>query len=81
MDCFACQDECFVNNPLDVKEDDEHALDFALHLSRRCRPWSLDFPCTSHALFTEGLSNHCQCLRRTVSEICTTFDAVPLSDL
>jgi hypothetical protein len=23
-----------VNNPRDVKENDEHALDFALHLSR-----------------------------------------------
>jgi hypothetical protein len=23
-----------VNNPLDVKENDEHVLDFALHLSR-----------------------------------------------
>jgi hypothetical protein len=23
-----------VNNPLDAKEDDEHALDFALHLPR-----------------------------------------------
>jgi hypothetical protein len=28
---LACQDEIFVNNPLHVKENDEHALDFALH--------------------------------------------------
>jgi hypothetical protein len=28
---FACQDELFVNNSLDVKEDDVHVLDFALH--------------------------------------------------
>jgi hypothetical protein len=28
----------FVNNPLDVKENDEHALDFALHLSRPLQP-------------------------------------------
>jgi hypothetical protein len=27
------KDELFVNNPLDVKKNDEHALDFALHLS------------------------------------------------
>jgi hypothetical protein len=30
IDCLACQDELFVNNPLDVKENDEQALDFAL---------------------------------------------------
>jgi hypothetical protein len=28
VDSLACQDEFFVNNPLDVKESDEHALDF-----------------------------------------------------
>jgi hypothetical protein len=33
-DSSACQDEIFVNNSLDVKENDEHALDFAVHLSR-----------------------------------------------
>jgi hypothetical protein len=33
IDCLACQDEFFVNIPLDVKESDEHALDIALHLS------------------------------------------------
>jgi hypothetical protein len=30
IDCLACQDEFFVNNPLDVKENVEHALDFDL---------------------------------------------------
>jgi hypothetical protein len=30
FDCLACQNELFVNNPLDVNENDEHALDFAL---------------------------------------------------
>jgi hypothetical protein len=30
--CLACQDQFFVNNPLDVKENDEHAHEFALHL-------------------------------------------------
>jgi hypothetical protein len=34
IDCLTCQDEVFVNNPLDVKENDEHALDSALHVSR-----------------------------------------------
>jgi hypothetical protein len=27
--CLPCQDEIFLNNPLDVKEHDEHALGFA----------------------------------------------------
>jgi hypothetical protein len=33
IDRFACQDEFFVNSPLDVKENGEHALDFAFCLS------------------------------------------------
>jgi hypothetical protein len=33
IDCLACQDIFFVNNPLNVKQNDEHALYFALHLS------------------------------------------------
>jgi hypothetical protein len=33
IDCLACQDKFFVNNPLDAKENDEHFLDFALYLS------------------------------------------------
>jgi hypothetical protein len=31
--------EFFVNIPLDLKENDEHALDFALYLSRFFRSW------------------------------------------
>jgi hypothetical protein len=31
---LTCQGELFVNNPIDVKENYEHALGFALHLSR-----------------------------------------------
>jgi hypothetical protein len=31
---FAFQDKLFMNNPFDIKENYEHALDFALHLSR-----------------------------------------------
>jgi hypothetical protein len=33
IDCLACQDEYLVNNPLDVKENYKHALDFYLGLS------------------------------------------------
>jgi hypothetical protein len=40
----------------------------------------LEFPCTARAVFPERLSNHCQGLRRTSSDICTQSDAVPLSD-
>jgi hypothetical protein len=50
---LACQGELFVNNPLDVKENDEHALDFAFHLSHLLRSAlkSIQFkrPCTAHA--------------------------------
>jgi hypothetical protein len=34
IDWLACHVEFFVNNPLDIKENYEHALDFALLLSR-----------------------------------------------
>jgi hypothetical protein len=37
IDCMACQGELFENNPLDVKENHEHALDFALHRSHLFR--------------------------------------------
>jgi hypothetical protein len=78
---LVCQDEFFVNNPLDMKENDEHAHEFALDLPRLLSvSVSLDFPCTAHAFFPERLSKHCQGIRRTFSEICTKFDAVPLSD-
>jgi hypothetical protein len=39
IDCLDFENECFfVNNPFDVKENYEHALDFVLHLSH---PFSL----------------------------------------
>jgi hypothetical protein len=37
IDHLACQEELFVNNPLDAKENDEHAFTFALNLSRHLR--------------------------------------------
>jgi hypothetical protein len=41
---LACQDEFVVKNPLDVKENDEYALDFALQvLFKQLR--------TAHAFF------------------------------
>jgi hypothetical protein len=33
IDCLVCDDEFYVNNPLNVKENDEYALDFAIHTS------------------------------------------------
>jgi hypothetical protein len=37
IDCLACQGEFFVNNPLHVKENDEHDLCIALRLSHLFR--------------------------------------------
>jgi hypothetical protein len=59
-DCLAWKDELFVNNTLDVKENDEHALDFALHLSAFSVSVSSDFPCTAHGFFPESFSYHCR---------------------
>jgi hypothetical protein len=82
---LACQDEFFVNNPLDVKGSDEHAPDFTLRLSRHFSVFpepsmSFEHPCTVHTFFPEYLSNHYHGLCCTFSEICTKFDAVPLLD-
>jgi hypothetical protein len=82
IDCLVYQEEFFVNNPLDIKDYDEHAFDFVLHLSRffglPCMPFKQQ--CTAHALFPECLCNQCQDLHRTFSEICTKFESVPLLD-
>jgi hypothetical protein len=37
MDYLVCQEALFVNNPLDIKENNGRALDFAPHLSRLFR--------------------------------------------
>jgi hypothetical protein len=64
--CFVCRDEFFVNNPPDVKENDEYALDFALRLSRLFSvSVTSGFRRTAHALFPERLSKHCRGLRLT----------------
>jgi hypothetical protein len=36
---LACQNEFFVINHLDAKENNEHVLDFALHLPRLFERW------------------------------------------
>jgi hypothetical protein len=54
---FAYQAEFFVNSPLDVKENVEHSLDFALHLSHLFQSlWFCTFPFKHPCC----LSNHCQ---------------------
>jgi hypothetical protein len=73
---LACQEEFCLNNPLDVNENVEHALDFALHLTFLLVLVSLDFQCTAHAFIPERLSNHCQGLICTFSKICTKFAAI-----
>jgi hypothetical protein len=56
-----------VINTFDVKQNDEYALAFALHLSPFSVSVSLDFPCTPHAYFSERLFYHYLGLRRTSS--------------
>jgi hypothetical protein len=54
-DCLSSQYELFVNYPTDVKENDEHALDFALHLSQHfSASATLDLPCTAKAFFPKA---------------------------
>jgi hypothetical protein len=57
-----------VNNPLESKEMMGVSV-------------SLDFPCTVHAFFPERLSNRCQGLCHTFSELCTEFDSHSSSNL
>jgi hypothetical protein len=71
IDCLACQD---------IRENYEHALDFALHClaSFRCRSvW------TFRAQLMPSSPNACPIIARishTFSEIYTKFDAVPFLD-
>jgi hypothetical protein len=52
IDCSACQDEFSVNNLLGVKQYDEYALGFALHLSHFFRSrWVWTFPLGGLLLF------------------------------
>jgi hypothetical protein len=77
---LACQDEFFVNNPLDVEENYEHALVLLITCLVSFGLGEFELSITTYAFFLERLSNHCQGLLDTFSEMCTKFDAVPLSD-
>jgi hypothetical protein len=50
---------------LDVKENDEYALDFAFHLSSFIGLGEFGLSVQAHAFFLKLLSNHYQGLRRT----------------
>jgi hypothetical protein len=53
-----CQEEFFVNNPFDVKENDEYAAGFALVSHFYLVSVSLNFLCTAQAFFPECFSNN-----------------------
>jgi hypothetical protein len=70
-----------MNNPIDMKEIDEHALDSALQLSRLFSVSArFHFPRMAHVFFPELMSNNCHYIRLAFSEICTKCDAHSLSD-
>jgi hypothetical protein len=65
-----------VKNSFDVKENDNHATDFPLQLSRLFPvSVSFDFPSTAHAFFPERLCNRWQDIRCNLSAIYTESDA------
>jgi hypothetical protein len=78
-DCLALQGEFIVNNLLDVKENYDMVLTLLLICLAFSFSVSSDFQRAAHVFFPKCLSNHCQGLRCTFSEIYTQFD-VPLSD-
>jgi hypothetical protein len=47
---MACQDECFVKTPLDVRENDEHSFEFSLDISRLFSGL-VEFGLTAHVFF------------------------------
>jgi hypothetical protein len=69
LDCLACQDEFFMNSLLNVKENNEHALDFVLDLS--CLLWS--------ALNRACHSNTCVWFMLFSSDACLIIARVSLS--
>jgi hypothetical protein len=80
IDCLAYQDEFFVNNSLNVKENDEYAPDFDLRPSSLFSvSESLDSPRMARAFFLQRLNNNYQSLCRTFPEICSKCDAFLLS--
>jgi hypothetical protein len=61
IDCLACQDELFVNNPLKVKENYKHARDHAVHLSGLFRS-ALNQACHANTFVWLKLSSPNVCL-------------------
>jgi hypothetical protein len=70
----------FVTNPLDIEKMMSMLLTVLFTFLAFSVSESLDFPCTAHIFLPERLSNDCQGLRLTFSEIRIQFDAVSLSD-
>jgi hypothetical protein len=60
-DCLACHDEFFINNPLDVKENDEQAFDVGPHQSRRFLS-ALNRACHSNTRVRLKLSSPSACI-------------------
>jgi hypothetical protein len=88
MNCLTCRNEFFVKNRLDFKENDEHALAFALHLSRLFL-FALNRACHSKTSVRLKISspNTCLIMTRVFVELFPRFTskiscvlAVPLSD-
>jgi hypothetical protein len=81
MAVWHAQNEFFVDNPFDVKEE---WWAYSWLCSTPVSPFFGlgEFGLSVYCLcfFSECLSNHCQGLRLTFPEICTKFEAVPLSD-
>jgi hypothetical protein len=75
IDCLACQDEFFVNNPLDIKENDEYALDFVLHLSclflaSVSMDFTLSSPSTCLIITRVSTAPFLRCLQNLVLFLC-----------
>jgi hypothetical protein len=69
-----------MTSPLDIKENDERALELFTCLALFCLgEVRLSLPSTAHAFFPEHSYNHCQSLLLTF-KICTKFGAHLLSD-
>jgi hypothetical protein len=76
---LACQDKFLVNKPLDIEENEEHALDLALLLNRLFGS-ALNRECHSNTRVRLMFSSPISCpitVRISVAlfpEICTKFD-------
>jgi hypothetical protein len=62
----------FVNSPLGIKK---RLCSSPVSSFRSLWVWTspIEHPCTAHAFFPDRLSDLCQGLRRTFSEICTNL--------